>query len=246
MTLQAWNLWYHCGKPKKIIGKDTYMNQDLQIIYPPRPRGKMHPKDLGYYEKTGKWLAQRKFRGSRCMLHVSKNRQVTIANRHGSFFANFRLDKEMESEIIAGLSLDPNMEYWFDGELMNKDVQATNEIILFDVLQIGRYLINSPTQTERLNLLFDICNKPQKKCISGIALEVTKKLWLAEVFTNDFENRFKEAIECRQLEGLVLRKKLSSLDNFGSKEYETDNLIRCRKPFSCETLVEGRSGGYQF
>lgn len=206
----------------------------------------MHHKDLAYYEKTGKWLAQRKFRGSRCLLHVAKNRRVTIANRHGTYFANFSLDRDFESEIIAGLLLEPNLEYWFDGELMNKDVNATNEIILFDVLQIGRYLINSPTQANRLNLLFDICNKPKQLCESGIALQVTKKLWMAEVFTTDFEARFKESIQCRQLEGLVLRKKLSSLDNFGSKEYETDNLIRCRKPFACETLVQGRSGGYEF
>jgi hypothetical protein len=42
-----------------------------------------------------------------------------------------------------------------------------------------------------------------------------------------------------ELEGLVLRKKSAVLDSYGDKEYETTNLIRCRKPFS-------KDKGYEF
>jgi hypothetical protein len=218
----------------------------VKIIYPPRPKGKMHPKDLDYYEKTNKWVAQRKFRGSRCLLNVSPNQIVTIANRHGTFFKNFTLDKEYLDEILGSLKFETGKEYWLDGELMNKDVNATNEIILFDVLQAGRYLFGFPDQLTRLGLLTEICGNPQILCPSGIALQISNRLRMAETFQNNFESHYKEAIDCKQLEGLVLRRKAKSLDNHGSREYETDDLIRCRKPFACETHKANRSGGYEF
>lgn len=218
----------------------------MKIIFPPRPKGKMHPKELGRYESTGKWVAQRKFRGSRCLIYVSKNKEVTIANRHGGFFANFFLDKLYQEEIIDGLKLGKDVEYWLDGELMNKDVDAKFDIILFDLLQAGRYLFGFPNQVERLELLKEICNSPKSLNDDGIALKVTRRLSLAETFEDNFILRFEESLKNKQLEGLVLRKKLKALDNHGSRLYETDSLIRCRKPFACETFKANRSGGYEF
>ena len=219
---------------------------DTKIIYPPRPKGKMHPKDLPFYESCGDWLAQRKFRGSRCVLHISPTKEIFIASRHGKLFANFFLDQDFKKEILDGLNLKSGMEYWLDGELMNKDVNSTNEIILFDCLQEGRYFFNFPHQIDRLDLLHQLCGNPSMKCQSGIALQVTPRLWLAENFENNFVDRFNEAIDCRQLEGLVLRRRFVGLDNHGGKEYETSNLIRCRKPFACESFKASRSGGYEF
>jgi len=218
----------------------------ISIIYPPRPKGKMPPSDLPHYEKTGKWVAQRKFRGSRAVIHISSDRKITLGNRHGTTFARFSLDRQYRDEILSSLNLQPGLEYWLDGELMNKDENATNEIILFDVLQVGRYLFNLPTQLERLQMLRDICGNPQKLCRSGIALEVSPRIWMAETFDKDFVTRYKEALPIPQLEGLVLRKKSAGLDNFGHAEYETTNLIRCRKQFGLDTPKAGRSGGYEF
>lgn len=122
---------------------------------------------------------------------------------------------------------------------MNKDKNATNEIILFDVLQEGRYFFGNPNQIGRLDILNRICGNPQKKCSSGIAFEVSKRFWMAETFTDGFEARFQESLANDQLEGLVLRKKEAALDNHGAREYETSNLIRCRKKFSVDK-------GYEF
>lgn len=219
---------------------------DIKIIYPPRPKGKMLWTDLAHYEQTGKWVVQRKFRGSRAVINISKTGQVTLGNRHGRQFSKFALDKDYKKEILSSLKLQPGVEYWLDGELMNKDVNATNEIILFDVLQVGRYFFNSPTQMERLEILKEICGNPQKQCRSGIALEVSPRIWMAETFDKNFADRYKEALPIQQLEGLVLRKKDAGLDDFGASEYETTNLIRCRKSFAVETPKEGRSGGYNF
>ena len=218
----------------------------VRIIFPPRPKSKMLPSELSFYEKTDRWLAQRKFRGSRAVLHISKDRKVMIGNRHGNKFANFSLDKSYRSEILDGLCLKDKTEYWLDGELMNKDKNSTFELILFDVLQVGRYFIGDPDQATRLQILDEICGHPHSLSRSGIALEVTPRIWMAEVFTKGFMARFQESVPIAQLEGLVLRKRSSSIDSFGHHEYETMNMIRCRKPFMCETPKEKRSGGYEF
>lgn len=202
----------------------------------------MLPKDLPYYEETGKWVAQRKFRGSRAVINISVTGEITLGNRHGGSFARFSLDRKYREEILSGLNIQKGVEYWLDGELMNKDQNATNEIILYDVLAFKRYLFGSPDQLARLSMLVDICNHPKELCSSGIALQVTPRIWMAETFHSDFMVRYNQALNIDQIEGLVLRKKGSSLDNFGSSEYETNNIIRCRKPLSSDTLC----GGYGF
>ena len=217
----------------------------VKIIYPPRPKSKMLPTDLPYYESTDKWLAQRKFRGSNSVIYISSNREVTLGSRHGDKFARFVLDKKHKEEFITGLHLKSNCDYWFNGELMNKDINATNEIILYDLLHAQRYLFGVK-QVDRLEMLSDICGKPKNLCSSKIALEVTPKIWLAEVFFSSFAARFVESLPVQQLEGLVLRKKFATLDNYGQSEYTTNDLIRCRKPFMAESVAEGRSGGYEF
>lgn len=250
--------WYNSGHEKLCDGYAAPMsgaaalmvlglsNMSVKIIYPPRPKSKMLPKDLSYYEGTGKWVAQRKFRGSRAVINISPAGEVTLGNRHGASFARFSLDRKYREEILSGLLLQKGVEYWLDGELMNKDENPTNEIILFDVLQVGRYLFGSPNQMERLKMLADICGNPTELAPSGLALQVTPRIWMAETFASGFVKKFEEALPIKQLEGLVLRKKASSLDHFGHQEYETTNLIRCRKPFAVETPKAQRSGGYEF
>lgn len=210
----------------------------VKIIFPPRPKGKMPPSDLPYYEKTGNWLAQRKYRGSRAVINVSKTGEITLGNRHGKSFSNFSLTKAHKEQILS-LNLKAGNEYWLDGELMNKDVNATNEIVLFDVLQAGRYFFGSPTQDQRLQILKEICGDPKELCRTGIALQIRPLIWMAETFFTNFVARFEEALPNPQLEGLVLKKKLSTLDSFGTAEYETTNLIRCRKNFA-------KDKGYEF
>ena len=122
---------------------------------------------------------------------------------------------------------------------MNKNENATNEIVFYDVLQAGRYLFGNPNQVNRIEMLNEICRNPTQKCDSGIALQISKRFWMAETFFSNFKERFLESLPSNQIEGLVLRKKTSGLDNFGHKEYETASLIRCRKPFS-------QNKGYEF
>jgi hypothetical protein len=211
----------------------------VRIIYPPRPKGRMLPSDLPSYEATGQWVAQRKFRGSRIVVYIGKDRVITVGSRHGKPFANFEFTPQQKDELISTLNLEEGKDYWLDGELMNKDVGSTKEVIFFDILQAGKYLFYRPAQIERFQLLTNICNSPSKLCKSGIALEISKNFWLAELFDKNFEDRYKESLQNPQLEGLVLRKKNVGLDFTGEKEYETSSLLRCRKPFS-------EDKGYEF
>ena len=210
----------------------------MNIIFPPRPKGKMLPSDLYLYE-DGNWLAQRKFNGSRVVVHISSEREITVGNRHGTTFSKFELSAKEKEDLISCLNLDAEKEYWLDGELMNKDVNSTKEIIFFDVLHAGKYLFFQPKQLERIEMLKQICDNPVKLNSSGIALEMSSKFSMAETFYDNFKLRYEESLENKQIEGLVLRKKNSGLDSLGDKEYETNNMIRCRKPFS-------KTKGYEF
>ena len=210
-----------------------------KIIFPPRPKGKMLPHDLLSYERTGKWFAQRKFSGSRILLHISQDKIVTAISRHGCPFSRFVLDQDYADEIVGNLNLDDAKEYWLDGELMNKHKENSNKIILFDVLQAGRYMFGYPNQIKRMEMLASICGNPCQFGEDGTSLKVTSRIFMAETFQNDFVARFSEAERIEHLEGLVLRRTDAALDNFGTKPYETTAQIRCRKPFSQEK-------GYEF
>ena len=194
----------------------------------------MPPADLPYYESSGKWLAQRKFNGSRCVIYISKDRYVSICNRHGGAFARFSFTKPMVDELLSCLKLQDGKDYWLDGELMNKQAGATNDIVFYDVLQAGKYLFGNPTQVDRLEILNEVCGNPTSMCESGIALRISDNFRMAESFFSGFTARFAESAPSKLIEGLVLRKRAGCLDNYGEKEYETSNLIRCRKPFSKE------------
>ena len=83
-------------------------------------------------------------------------------------------------------------------------------------------------------MLREICGDPKELEPGGTALKITDRLWMAETWTEGFVERFNESLKNPRLEGLVLRKRAAALDHFGNKEYETGNMIRCRKPFAAD------------
>jgi hypothetical protein len=203
-----------------------------QVIFPPRPKGRMNPKDLPFYEESGLWCAQRKFNGTRNLIHIEATGKVSVWGRHGEPHKKFSFNNTYRDELLSCLKLDKGVEYWLDSEVMNKQANATNEIILYDVLQVGRYFFGSPDQMQRLEILKGICGDPQDLEPGGLALRLTDRVWMAQTFPDHFVDRFNESLSNPKLEGLVLRKRKAALDHFGNVEYETGNLIRCRKPFA--------------
>ena len=220
-------------------------------IYPPYPRqsSKIPPKDLSRFEETGRWVAQRKFGGSRVGVRVYRE-QVKLADRHGGNLVSIPLTDTMR-ECLLSLNLDPNVCYWLDGEFLHKKAKvaltdeqaAKNTIVLFDVLYIGRHL-TTETQLDRLDLLAKICNNPTAlEPVKQRALQVVtvkeSHIWMAETFYKDFEDRFYDFYEYDdqrrdlypEIEGLVLRNKLFRLKNTGVRKYSLNGeVIRCRKP----------------
>ncbi len=198
-------------------------------IYPPRPQGKINPSDLPYYENSGLWIAQRKFNDTRNLLRVDLGRELSVWGRHGEGHKRFSLTNALRQEILDNLKLDPNKTYWLDGGVMNKTKDGPNSLVFFDILEAGKYFFCGPDQMKRLEILYDICGNPTKKTENGLALEVSTNIWLAETFSDNFADRFKEAEQIDMIEGLVLRRKDSTIENFGKVEYEVDWQIRCRK-----------------
>jgi len=219
----------------------------MKVIFPPRPKSKIHPNDLAYYESQGKWVCQRKFNGTRNLLHITPEGELSVYSRYGKphSHSKFVLQKSFRDEILSSLILEKGKEYWLDSELLNKQVDAGKQFVLYDVLQAGRYFFGSPNQMERLEILKQICGDPQDLEPGGIALQISPRLWMAQTWNDHFVDRFNESLKNPVLEGLVLRKRDSTLDHFGDKEYETTNVIRCRKPFAAEK-GEGYIAGYTF
>lgn len=158
------------------------MISSLSVIYPPRPKGKIAPNDLSFYEKTNDWIVQRKFNGSRAIVYISESREVSLFSRHGRPFFNFDLDISIKKELLEVLDLDDGKDYWLDGELMNKGKNPSNEIIFFDILHAGRYLFYKPSQEERLELLNNVCRSPKILCESNLSLKMSSRFYMAENF----------------------------------------------------------------
>jgi ATP-dependent DNA ligase len=198
----------------------------MRYIYPPRPKTALLPTQLAQEEARDCWLWQHKFNGDRCPVIIdvsAATRKVTLCNRHGKFLSATKFPR-LRAELSSTNLLLPIGTHYLDAELLPN---AT--IVLFDVIQFSTYLIGK-TQEQRLSMLEEICGNPTEPCSDQIALRVTDHVWMSRHGDKDFLQHFNEYIENPLIEGLVLRKKKSILDNWGSSEYEVNWQIRCRKP----------------
>jgi hypothetical protein len=218
-----------------------------RFLFPQHPQGGIliAPHQLNTYESQGTWIAQLKFQGSNCVIWVYNN-EIAIWNRQGKPFTNYTIQNGMR-KCFQTLNLKPNVEYVFNGELLHtkakskitKQQAATNTIVLFDILYAGKHL--TETLEQRLALLSEICNNPQKldKDFQGliVAQQEESQLWLAETFYDEFSyhfNRFtgkdtKGNDLFPLIEGLMLKQKGSTNVGFGNKPIDVQWMTRCRK-----------------
>lgn len=194
-----------------------------RYIYPPHPKLVLPHASLPEYEATGKWLWQRKFNGDRCVAAI-ENGKCHLGNRHGKWHTPICLPT-LREELLA-LNLPAGMHY-LDGELLHPKIDQT--LVLFDVLQYGQYLIGVD-QVKRLEMLAEICRHPTALCGSKIAFQVSPHVWLAEWGDSGFSQHYQELLDSDFIEGLVLRRKDSTLDNWGAGEYDASWQVRVRKP----------------
>ena len=204
----------------------------MSIIFPPRPKGAIPPTELQYYEDLGIYCTQPKYNGSRSVVHITSDSQVRIYSRHGRVHLNYSMPMSLRNQILELPGLEKGTEYWLDGELLVKTTakDTKGQLVLFDVLQCGKYLFLSHNQLQRLDLLAAICGHPSKlDPLRQMGYVVSEDVLMAPTFFLNFKIEFSRNYG-DEVEGLVLRKKDSVLDNFGQKEYEVSWLIRCRHP----------------
>lgn len=202
------------------------------FIFPPRPVGKIIPGRLKQYQKKP-WIAQPKYNGTRNLIHVMPDGEMVAWGRKAEAHKQWEMTDDVK-EQVRSLNLEPDTEYWFDSELMHRktsDSQYKNRVVFFDVLFAGRYLFKRPNLQGRYDMLAKICGNPtEKESKGGIALVVTPNLWLAPIVQpEDFQDFYDNYTHLDEIEGLVLKKATSSLDNLGRKYYEVPWQIRCRK-----------------
>lgn len=200
-------------------------------VFPPRPQGAIPPQELNYYEKTGLWVAQYKYNGAHNTIHIEPDGKVSFWN-YGTPHLKYTLTAKMRDQILALPGIKPGVEYWLDSEFLNKtSAKDTKEkVILFDVLQADKYLFLCPLMT-RLQILKEICGNPVTfDDMRNMAYVVSEDVLMAPTFTENFLERFNHFMDADEVEGIVLKKKASVLDNFGQKRYEIPWIIRCRHP----------------
>lgn len=204
-----------------------------KVIFPPRPKGRIMPTELPRLEKLGIYVCQPKYQGSRICINIAADETVTSCDRHGSTHASFHLSQQQIQELLALPGRKKGLEYWLDGEVLikTKAKDTKGKIVLFDILQAGKYLFMKPDQMVRLAMLDELCGNARTiDPWRGIAYQVSNNILLSPYFDKDFADSFKKYTNDDEVEGLVLREKKSVLDNFGQKEYEISWMVRCRKP----------------
>jgi hypothetical protein len=218
----------------------VFSNRGIEMpVFPPRPKNRLIPAQLSKYENTGKWFCQRKFNGARNQIHIGVDGKITFWH-YGDLHKQWKPSADIYEQVKSlnlnaeGSEFDQGEnEYWLDSELLyakTTDPHYKNRIVIYDVLAYGKYLLGVPQPT-RLDLLERICGSPQKlESKHGIALEVTENIWMAQTWEDRFAERFQEFLHLDEIEGLVLRKKKSVLNDTGSKRYEVPWQIRVRKP----------------
>lgn len=212
------------------------MSKPSRILCPPRPRGKIDPlTELEKYEKSGLWVAQRKFNGTRALLWVGPKGDVVMYDRYKKPF-EWGLTSKLVPSILDTMNLTLGQEYWFDGEFMHAKTKGLKyTLILFDILWAGKFLFGV-NQLDRLGLLYDLCGKPNTYESQGRALKVAEGVWLADLIESNFLAYYKESLSVDWCEGLVLRKNNSKLDTPCNRiDEQVKWQKRCRKPAKAYT-----------
>jgi hypothetical protein len=233
------------------------MSKKPRFILPPHPNAHMRIRrnDLPMYEGMNKYVAQRKFNGTHVVIWIYKN-EVSLWDRRGIPLTLYKLSNDMK-QCLLSLVRDSEKEMVVVGELLHTKAkskvtgqqEATDTIVLFDVLMHNDNYQTISNQVDRLNLLAAICNYPTKlegpkfAGATSRALIVkeqgTAHLWLAEVFTHEFQYHFDECCtdqftkeghdKYSEIEGLILRQKDTRLSIKNTGIGDVDWLIRCRK-----------------
>jgi len=202
---------------------------ELPKIYPPRPRGAIHPSTVGRYRG---YLAQYKVNDIRVLIAIMADGEVAIQSRKREPVRSFRLDATFRREF-AKLRTRKGAPYLLDGGIFRADFgRERRPIVLWDLLvDAGDYLLGS-TYRERYDRLRKLAGNPSRlERITGYAcgFVIAPELWLARNFTENFAARFEKTRAMDEVEGLVLKNPRGRLQWGIAEENNGDWNIRVRK-----------------
>ncbi len=217
------------------------------FFFPPHPsvHFKIPPDQLPNLEKQSGWLAQRKYNGWHSVIHVNRDKNIcNLWNRRGKPFEKYQLTPEMRECFFRQFSGDVVL----DGELLHGQAisQITGQqalrhtIVLFDILYLNKNLLTEDFG-ERIFLLSSICGDPKSLEIKKRGLVVQEvgesRLWLAQLFQDEFLYRFYEMYDFDSsgldkypdIEGLVCKRVKNSRLGLGNIQYDVNWMMRVRK-----------------
>lgn len=202
-------------------------------VFPPRPKVTVPPGVLDRLDAEGRHIAQPKFEESRALFRIPKGKkEVIFSSRHGKSHRKTKLSAKVIAEILALPGLPDDKEVLLDGGVFIRTPaeDTKGKVVFFDILHYDKYLFRRLDQMARLKLLDEICGSPRElDPWRGMAYRISDNLLLSPYYETGFLELFNK-VYGPEVEGVLLRKRESFIDNFGEKEYEVDWMVRCRHP----------------
>lgn len=218
----------------------TIPYKKLFVIWPPRPEGSVHPRDLS---KFPGWLAQFKFNGTRTTIYLDPEGNVHLRSRHREEHKLYLIhDHPKTHGGLKSLLDSPLLERgkWqvFDGEILHsKTVSLKDRIVLWDILVHNGSYLTGTTYQERLSRLTEALGNPteyEEDTGRKVALVAAENVWMSETFTpanaDEAGEIFNRLVDMDEIEGVVLKDPGGILKPGVGEKNNSEWLVRVRKP----------------
>ncbi|OFZ79107.1 MAG: hypothetical protein A3K03_00390 [Bdellovibrionales bacterium RIFOXYD1_FULL_44_7] len=200
------------------------------LIFPPRPSNAINPAAVNQFPG---FIGQYKYNDTRNLIYIFPDGHIELYNRHKERHLTYKPTKNM-LQSIKSLNFPLCRFHVLDSGLMhNKTRNIKDRIILWDILVFnGKYLIGT-TYNWRYELLRKLVGdptEPEDETGHRIALRINRNLWLAPIFTENLDAKYKQLLHMDEIEGLVLKDPNGKLEWGIRPENNGSWQIRVRKP----------------
>lgn len=211
---------------------------EYRYIYPPRPEKTTHYSELDKYD-NGTFIAQPKYNGTCCIVFINKY-TVRVMNRH-----NGVITSDYNNVDFQGLYDDTECNGWLVlcGEFLNKNKKGEDgnsfnlKFVIFDILVYDNDYLIGTKLIDRINMLdkmfpetSTLVFENQMKSFAHLNVTRYENIFKAPSYVGDFQAFYKSIVDTDLYEGLVLKRKLSTLSPGFSEKNNSDWQIKCRKP----------------
>jgi ATP-dependent DNA ligase len=203
-------------------------------IYPPRPLQTTKYTELNKYD-NGDFIAQPKYNGTCCNVFISEN-EIRVMNRHkGEIVSNYShidfksLHRGKGWIVLSGEFLNKN-KTGEDGKPFNL------KFVIWDILVFNNKYLLGVTLEERMLLLEKLypCAKmtigTNLRCYNHLCFTPVENVFKSPSYLSRFIELFEDLVKTDLYEGLVLKRKKSTLSVGLVEKNNNDWQIKCRKP----------------